>query len=82
MLFVSVSLNQVACSRASPGSNQGSLLATNQRASHCSGSASDERPLRSAVMMSTVAPSLCKAIADENSEQQDQAHEGRHNAFI
>ena len=82
MLSVSVSLNQVACSRAGPGSNQGPLLAADQCAAHCSGCASDERALRSAVVMSTVAPPLCKAITDENSEQQDQPHEGRHNAFF
>jgi hypothetical protein len=82
MLSVSVSLNKVSGSRTGTGSNQCPLLATDNRAAHGSGDTSDESALRSAMVMSSIAPPLGKAIADENSEQQDQPHDGGHDAFI
>jgi hypothetical protein len=82
MLSVSVSLNQVSGSRTGTGSNQSPFLATDDRASHCSGDTSDESAFCSAMVMSSIAPPLGKAITDENSEQQDQPHDGGHDALI
>ncbi len=82
MLFVAVSLNQISSARARTGSNQGSLLTTDQCASHCSGDTSDECPFRPAVVMSSITPPLCKTVADEKSEQQNQSHQDGYDAFI